>query len=322
MMSASIAWIRIEHGTLIAVLFIANAVKWAVFGRLCDEELLILRQKAGYTLWEFCAGFLVFWSATDIDVGREAVKYAGLFLCVLLVKSFRYLVAHRVDQVREAGYRQRHRRDPLHNPYLRLALGIALVNLVDALLIYKYLYDVIWHRYFHHNVLISLFGYELLTHYPSTLSTSVQLALKIYEASGGREAQSAAWRTKKARILFVAEFLLHLLKFAMSCIFSVLFLYYYTVPFHMVPSYYMNFKTSVDKARLLLEFLKSELLLRRLHTPKTVAHVTCIICYEALDESALDNVRSVQECDHAFHHACLKMWLEYSPTCPTCRRPV
>ncbi len=45
----------------------------------------------------------------------------------------------------------------------------------------------------------------------------------------------------------------------------------------------------------------------------------CIICLKDLSEEPV----RVLDCGHAhFHKACVNMWLEITPSCPTCKRVV
>lgn len=310
---------RVLHFFLLGLFVLAKICKWAIFGTLTDNEVAILKGKAGYTVWEFVIGFLVFYNSCGnfLDVYTESCKYAGLFLCVLLLKFFHYLIADRVHTT-YFGADNAAGSIGIKVAYLRLGLGLLLLNLVDALLIYKYLYDVILRNYIQHNVLISLFGYEILTHYPTTLSTTILFSLNMYEVAFVSQAQ--LWKHQKLRIIFIAEFIFNMLRLGMSCVFSMLFLYYYTFPFHIVPSSYSSLKVAVAKTRTLVEFRKRELILRKLSDPAPSLSGTCIICYETFQNGTL--VKTVPSCDHSFHYECLQLWLAYSPSCPICRSPI
>jgi hypothetical protein len=47
----------------------------------------------------------------------------------------------------------------------------------------------------------------------------------------------------------------------------------------------------------------------------------CCICHETLDDLALRRTSTVETvlCKHKFHGACLRQWVQYNPSCPTCR---
>lgn len=308
-----------------ALFVLANFIKWVIFGRLTPSEVRILREKAGYTAWEFVSGFLVFYTITDsfADVLYEAVKFAGLFLCVWLVKCFHYLTADRVQSIYNRPEDAAGGVYGLH-VYLRLGVGLLLLNLVDGLLIYKYFYDVILQKYVQHNILLAIFGCEILNHCPLTLSTSLQWMLNAYEVKvvskcGDRE----KWKRRKLWITCVAEFFFTLARFAILCAFSLLFMYYYTFPVHMVPSSYASLKAAVYKTRSLVDFRKRELMLQKLYCPKeAVADQTCIICFEEFALVPLEQIRCIPTCGHAFHDECLQLWLDYSPSCPICRKKI
>lgn len=315
---------KVVYFFVLAVFVVANFLKFVIFGRLTSNEVRILTEKAGYTAWEFVFGFLVFYTSTGsfLDIYSEAAKFAGLFLCVLLVKCFHYLTADRVHTVycsseegagAVLGY----------YVYLRLGLGIFLLNLVDGLLIYKYCYDVILQNYVQHNVLITIFGFEILNHCPLTLSTSFQFCLNTYEVNFVEKKNYEKWKHRKLRITFVTEFVLNLARFAMSCVFSLLFMYYYTFPVHMVPSSYTSLKAAVLKTRTLLDFRIRELRFQSLKVPAFVkSDEKCIICFDELVNAPLETTRCIPTCQHAFHSECIQLWLDYSPTCPVCRQKI
>lgn len=291
----------LTHVCIVAVFVAARVAKWAVFGTLSPQEASVLKNTAAYTVGEFLLGLHVLQtSRVPLDVVAEARKYAALFACLVLVKFFRHLTADRVHTTYcgpPAG----------RSVYVRLALGLVLLNMVDALLIARFLADA-WRR---GNALVALFGHEVLTHYPATLSTSLQFTLNAYEAA--RE-PGRGWAHRRRRIVFVAEFCLHMLRLAMLCVFAGVFLHHYTFPLHMVPSLYASLRVAVAKTRGLVDLRKRELMLAKLRVPAALAGA-CIICYEAHGPES----RSIAACRHTFHYECLQLWLEQLPSCPVCR---
>lgn len=314
--SPILAWkFRVAHIVVFGLFLIANFFKWLIFGELTNSEVDILREKAGYTIWEFVFGFLVFYCNTGgaLDTSGEVAKFAGLFLCVWLVKSFHYLIAARVQMVYSTSGFRVEGQTQVRFLLLRVALGIVMLNVVDGLLIFKYMRDVMVTNYIKHNVLITIFGFEILNHYPILMSTSLQFCLHL------KLLDSEVWKRRRLWIFFVAEFALNFLLLAMSFIFSLVFFYHYTVPVYMLPAAYRSLKVAVTKTRVLIEFHKRELMLERLVLATNVSDETCAICYEELCV-AQRNVRSTPCCDRGFHYTCIKLWLEYSPSCPFCRK--
>lgn len=311
---------KVAHASIFALFLIANFFKWLIFGELTSHEIKTLREKAGYTAWEFVFGFSVFYNSTSnlSDLSKESTKFAALFLCVWLVKCFHYITADRVHSTYSgaAGGTGKF-------IVLRLGLGVFCLNLIDGLLIYKYLYDVILQNYVRHNVLISLFGFDIMNHFPMILSTTLQYLLNSYEilcVPATSEASLKNWKVKKVRTMFVAEFVFNLLRVGMSFVFSLIFLYYYTFPVHMFPTAYNSLKMAVLKTRLFVDFKKRELKLLKLAKPTKLAVVeSCIICYEELENSATNEIVSVPSCHHTFHYECIQLWIDYLATCPICR---
>lgn len=314
---------KFTHFVVIAVFVFANFVKWAIFGKLTASEVRILKNKAGYTAWEFVFGLLVFYNTTSsfFDIQKEVLKYALLFFCVLLVKYFHYLTSDRVHtlycnpEVIQATFTGRHIQ-------LRLVLGILLILLIEGLLIFQYFQDIIMKNHLSENVLVTIFGFEIINQSPLTVVTLLQFILNLIESKKGPQ-NLEAFKKRKLRIMFVAEFILNVLRFVMSCIFTLIFMYYYTFPIHTIPSSYDSLKVAVIKTRNLVNFRKKELMIQRLQKPtKATLKHKCIICYEDLAMTPVTNVRRVQPCGHGFHLDCLLRWLELSPTCPVCRKKI
>lgn len=314
---------KLVHFAVLALFVFINFIKWAIFGRLTANEVSILKSKAGYTAWEFVFGLLVFYNSTSnfFDIQGEAFKYACLFLCVLLVKCFHYLTAERVrtlycsPEILQAAFAGKH----IH---LRLALGLSLILLIEGLLTFQYFQDIIMKNHSSENVLVTLFGFEIMKQSPLTIVTLLKFTLDLIE-SKKESSQRESFKKRKLRVLYVAEFILNALRFAMSCIFTLIFMYYYTFPLHTVLSSYDSLKVAVMKTRNLIEFRKKELMIQRLKNPtKDALEQKCIICYEELSAGSVENVRTVGPCGHGFHLDCLLQWLEFSPSCPVCRKKI
>lgn len=307
---------KVGHFLVFGLFVVANFFKWLIFGTLTTLEVDILREKAGYTIWEFVSGFLVFYCSTGgtLDTSGEAFKFAGLFLCVWLVKSFHYLIAARVQTLYSANNARMVGHMQVRFLLCRVALGIVILNIVDGLLLFKYMHDVMVTNYIKYNVLISIFGFEILNHYPMLLSTTLQFCLNMNLLA------SETWKQRRLWVFFVAEFALNLVLLAMSFIFSLLFFYHYTVPVYMLPAAYHRLRVAVTKTRMLIQFRRRELVLDRLVVPTgTVGDETCGICYDPLRVAQRD-VRTTPCCGRGFHYTCIKLWLEYSPSCPFCRK--
>lgn len=313
--------IKVLHVLFVVGFFFVNLLKWLIFGRLTENELRILKDKVNYTIWEFVLGFLVLYDSSPRikNIRWHAAKYAGLFTCVVLVKCFHYLAADRVHTIHYCP------RSPLlSSPHvrLRLAFGLALIMLIQSLLIFRYFYDVSLQNHVNGNVLLTVFGYEILSHVPLTMITSVHFALNLYESRNSLQADPK-WNHTRIRIVFFTDFIFALLRFSMSCIFTLLFMYYYTFPVHTMPSSYACLKAAVNKARRLVNLRKQELLLLKLKHPDHIGlDATCIICYDDLAVVDLHKALCIRSCGHIFHRECLRLWFNTAPTCPICRSKV
>lgn len=307
---------------------IANLLKYLVFGTLSDAEVLVLSSKSSHTAWEFVTGFLVFYFSADFghQVAWEALQYGGLFFCVLLVKFFGFLIADRVHNLYFSP--SNHTADSVKSVrygYLRLGLGIVIINFVNILLLYKFFHDVMWQRYMYNNVLGTIFGFEVLNHCPSTISTSFIYAFNCYETLVLLSLDSRAkrlWRRKKLGSIYALEFVLNLLRLIMTVVFYLFFLYHYTFPIHSMPSSYISLKKTVAKARALIDLLKRDIMVHKLQIPDEVVQRKCIVCYEDLELVPIKEIRCVVPCQHSFHDTCIKRWLRISPTCPICREKI
>lgn len=316
---------QLKHFCVVGILVLVNVLKCLVFGTLSDEELRILSSRTGHTLWELVTGFLVFYLSSEIGQAtlHEALKYGGLFFCVLLVKFFGFLIADRVHKLyfsHPAGAA-----GSTKYGYLRLGFGIAILNMVNLLLLFKFVGDVLLHRYSQHNVLAAIFGFEVLDHCSTTISTSFTFALNCYETltfQVGEPEVKKQWRRKKLGYIYAIGFLLSLTRFGVTTFFSLYFLYHYTFPFHSMPSSYMTLKVTVAKARALVDWLKRNIILHKLKVPSGPTKGTCIVCYEDLMLALPQELRLIVPCEHSFHDACLRKWLRISPTCPVCRQIV
>lgn len=300
---------------VVTVLIILNVVKWAVFGRLSTLEIRSLHDKIAYTVWEFCFGFLLFYFNTrrqEMVVAAEMLKFSGLFACILLLKCFHYLSADRAQSVLAAHYDK--------YPHARFALGLALLHLVDGLLVHRFYVEVVNDRG-STNILVSIFGFEILNLLPMILLTALRFGLSYYDLRfSGPAGPSSEWHQRKLRIMSVGEFVANFTRFAMTCVFSVVFLYCYTFPLHILPSSYLSLRLLVFKTRSLINMKKRQLrLLRLVKATRVAANDHCIIC---LEDFGSVGAHALRNCAHSFHHGCLQMWIDYSSTCPVCRCPI
>lgn len=326
---------------LLGIFLLVNFIIWAVFGKLTSNELRSLKDKISYTAWEFCIGFLIFYYSTvrndeiatdGLVVGHELLKYGGLFLCVFLLKCFHYLSVGRVNVnngVQDSTC--------LKFQYIRFSIGLVVLNIIDILLITKYAQEVLSSYsntskvLLKDNILITLFGFEILQVFPLIVLTTVKYLLNCVEifkfgvidvsTLSSSDEEVLNWNETKLRIVYIGEFLVNLIRFGIGCVFSILFMYFYTFPFHILPSSYLTLKLVVLKARRLLNYKKKNIQLQKLITPGTVeSSERCIICFDDLSQDPCQDIRVLQNCSHQFHFNCLKTWVNYSDSCPICRQ--
>ncbi|EDK36246.2 hypothetical protein PGUG_00344 [Meyerozyma guilliermondii ATCC 6260] len=296
------------HLCFLGFLLIVNCVKWGMFGRLTRNEVKHLKDRVFYTGWEFSFGFILFFVNTKrdmADIKNELFKFSGLFLCVLLLKCFHFLSADRVNTVfgnLNGNFRWAHH---------RFGMGILLIGFIDILLISRFFKEVDNFRSMHKssfgdNILAAIFGFEIINMFPLIVLTGVKYTCTLYRQNH----YSKTSRMNQA--VHVAEFLVNLSRFLIVCIFSVVFLYFYTFPFHIMPSSYMSLRVLVTKTRHLIMLHRKRTRLLKLKSAPP--NGDCSICFDTLD-----NECRTTTCKHSFHLQCLHEWANYAETCPVCR---
>lgn len=308
---------------LLCLLVVTNCVKRAIFGKLSNGEVKVLREKITYTVWEFCLSSMIFYiMLPDMANITETIdnmmyKFAGLFLCVLLIKCFHYLAMQRVQTV----FRSTH-----HKDHIRFGLGLVLLTGIDISLIFKFFSEITYGRKLQvipikSNILVTMFGFEILHIFPCILLTCYEFGVNYYEYLFARKQDDVKWTEKKLKLGYIVEFLVNLARFCMLCLFAIIFLYFYTFPLHILPSSYLSLKVLVLKARCLLNFQKTQLQLKKLKivdgSSSIVNGETCTICF---DDLKILQLRQLDHCPHIFHYNCLKRWVKYSKSCPICRK--
>lgn len=317
---------------LLVLFIIVNFVKWAVFGKLTTNEIRNLKDKISYTVWEFVFGFIIFCHNNDsskLTLQDELVKFGGLFLCVMLLKCFHYLS---VDRAFTIFYHDDDSNISTKLPFLRFAIGLILLNFIDALLIYKFFHEFVYKDFsIGNNILVAIFGFEILNILPLIILTSVKYGLNYYEYwrfdgmlndDFYKDSTVTKWKEFKLNISYLSEFIVNLVRFIMTCIISIIFLYLYTFPLHILPSSYLSLRVLVIKTRCLVNLKKRQFKLKKLAIPSHLdGDEKCIVCFDYLVDDSSD-IRVLTNCNHCFHYGCLKAWVDYSTCCPICRESI
>lgn len=289
---------------------------------MSPQEVNNLKDKVSYTIWEFCFGFLIFLHGSNKlgigEIQREFWKYAGLFLCVFLLKTFHYLFVFRGQVIFQQ--QQQNKASMITSYLLRFSLGLALINFIDIILIHKFFRELYGNpSKCKGNILISLFGFEILNTFPLIVLTTIQFGLDYHE--NGLEEYSDGWVDFKQKTMKISEFLANFVRFAMTCTFAACFLYFYTFPLHILPSSYLSFKMLLLKSRSLVDYKKSQIKVSKLIPVMNVDYSqTCIICLDDFCDTSY--VKKFPICNHSYHHNCIKDWLAQSSDCPICRKPI
>lgn len=307
------------NSIIIGLLVVSNLLKWITFGKLNPNEIDNLKDKIGYTLWEFWFGFFIFLKEihskkVDDNISLNSIikweffKYSGLFFCIFLLKSFHFLLSARTYSLANTF----NPKDQFKvKQFERLGLGILLTNCIDLLMIGCFLYQILYtysehHNnnsslLFHDNVLIALFGFEIFHAYPLLCFTGLKFYFTYYQL--------------KPKYLNIIEIGINITRLLMTGFFSIVFLYSYTLPFHILPSSYLSLRLLIIKIRCVIsQELKSM-------DSKNIDISTdskCIICFDDLINTT-DGIQYLGSCDHNFHYSCLKGWLVHSNGCPVCR---
>ncbi|KAI5962231.1 uncharacterized protein KGF55_003307 [Candida pseudojiufengensis] len=343
------------HLSLIILFLFFNLCKWGLFGKLSNNEIMNLKDKIIYTIWEFFIGFILLCVRFNIDDSKidiksknilisQFIKFGGLFLVILLLKCFNYLSSDRIQNLFNGQDQQNQRfrnSKEMKLWTIKLSIGLVILNLVDVLLIFKFFYSLYLNGFWSFdksnyssikdNILIAIFGYEVLSLFPMIILTSLKCGLELYQIlkfKQQEEEENLNWIDQKSFIIYIGEFIVNLLQFISILIFSLLFLYFYTFPIHILPSSYLSLKLVINKARNFINFQKKHIVLsKKLIIPKFINNYNdykCVICLDDLkidNNEKYNNIREIK-CSHQFHYDCLKKWVDYSICCPTCRKAI
>ncbi|KAK6459005.1 uncharacterized protein RJT20DRAFT_11047 [Scheffersomyces xylosifermentans] len=334
------------HLAVLGIFLLLNFIKWAIFGRLSGSEIRSLKHKINYTMWEFFFGFIIFYSKSSSKelrvIQNELFKFAGLFLSVLLLKCFHYLSVDRANTI----FNSTHSNTRAEVKYMgfRLLVGLILLAVIDAMLIGRFFFEVHQNYYcsvqmtelskvtLQENILTGIFGFEILHMMPLIILTGLKYGLDFYEyfrigintSNNEEDVRHKQWKESKMRITYFSEFIVNFVQFVMLCVFSGIFLYLYTFPFHILPSSYLSLRVLVDKTRRLVNYKKKQIILSKLTIPEDQVALQdkCIICFDELVkvDGPIEEIRGIAHCSHHFHYDCLKKWLSYSNSCPVCRK--
>ncbi|EGW34239.1 uncharacterized protein SPAPADRAFT_148821 [Spathaspora passalidarum NRRL Y-27907] len=316
---------RFNPGVQFFVLFLClNFLKWITFGKLTPREIKNLKDKIAYTIWEFFFGFMILYfkigSYSIIQV--EVFKFAGLFFTIILLKGFHYLSADRIQTV----FNLSHSTPTVKLWAIKLSIGLIMLNLIDAMLIVKFFYEL-YHSSTNEkglsmvdNILVGIFGFEILNLFPVIVLTTLKCGLELSQYLNEDEQEDTQWREYKLKWIYMGEFIVNLIRFIMVCLFSVAFLYFYTFPIHILPSSYLSLRVLVAKTRNFINFKKKQFVLEKLTVPTEVFRdEKCVVCFEEFTD--VNDIRQLN-CTHSFHYRCLKSWIYYSNSCPTCREVI
>lgn len=237
-------------------------------------------------------------------------KYASLFVCVLLLKSFHYLSAIRVKKF--INNNNLPSAQTLFNRQsIKVLIGMFLLTLIDFLLIYKFTHDNL-------NTMSIIFGYEILNLFPLILLSLFRFTTSMFFLNYGKQS------ILKSRIIL--EFLINLARFSLLVIYTWFFNLHFTFPVHIIPSSYKCFRLLLTKTKDLVAYKRDVIKFNRFDQSLKKVSVTnkklitdrCFCLEELKDDSDL----RILSCDHIFHYECLKWWLIKSKSCPMCREEV
>lgn len=338
----SFTTLKLVNLLVVALFIIVNLVKWAMFGKLFENEVKTLKDNISYTIWEFFLGFLIFLreikhhddiQLSDSIIKHEFIKYSGLFFCIVLLKGFHFLSAERAYTISLNLNRTGIRSFDNHQ-YKRLSYGVAVITIIDLLLIYSFFHQM-YFTYsgnsvlkFENNILVALFGFEIIHMFPLIFFTGIKFSLNYYEKvkyidNKVSDEEYSRWQAKKSKLLNLVEFAVTFIRFGMSCVFAIVFLYFFTFPIHILPSSYISLRLLIIKTRCLISFERRNLKLKKLNLPANInPDSQCVICFDYLINSSGDGVKCLHACEHNFHYTCLKSWLNYSNDCPICRTKI
>jgi len=302
---------------LICVLLIPKFLRWVAFGSLNEYEIKTIKEKFNYTMFEFVLGLVILRNVDGENLKTKGfIKYASLFICVVLLKSFHYLSAIRVKTfINNNGLIPGDNRSIFNKQSLKLILGMFMLTLIDFLLIYKFTND-------HHNTLSIIFGFEILNLFPLILLSLFKFTTSIYFLGFGKQS------ILKSKIIL--EFLINLARFSLFLIYLWFFNLHFTFPVHILPSSYKCFRLLLSKTKSLIAYKRNELQFKKLNVSLKKVKLKEVdletdycFCLEEFnnDDEEVNDLR-ILCCKHIFHYECLKWWLIKSKTCPICREEV
>lgn len=301
----------IANFVLLTVLLIPKFIRWVLFGDALDQrEIASIREKFNYTLFEFIWGLVILKNIDRESLTAKTVfKYALLFACLVITKSFHYLCDMRVaTQARDINNGQYQTKSSL-----KLFIGINTLICVDALVFLKIKDDM-------QNSMNIIFGFEVLNLCPLILITMVNYTSSVYMHYRNMS------QSPTSLPFVILDFTLNLVRMSLFITYTWICYQNFTFPAHMIPSSYRCFRMLLTKTRNLIIHARNQKMFKRYLTlPKThsidgCSNDTCF-CLEELSQDKDNDIRKLA-CNHAFHYECLKWWLVKSETCPVCRTPL
>jgi E3 ubiquitin-protein ligase synoviolin len=264
-----------------------------------SEELLTLCK---YTITENCLALTIFRE----ELNNKILVY---FILLLFIKIFHWLLQLRIENLQrniETNWR-------IH---IKIVINLIILGSIDLLIVISLTQQFLATKHASVNILF-LFEYSILF-----LLILLNLFRYILVQIDINMHQNR-WANKSI-YLFYLEFTNDILRLFLYLVFFLLVCYYYGLPLHLIRELFLTAHSIRDR---ILKFIKFRRITANMNSqfPNSTAQELaaidniCIVCRE---EMTVGQTKKLPQCNHHFHTACLRSWLERQQSCPTCRAQI
>ncbi|KAK6205014.1 uncharacterized protein RJT21DRAFT_117491 [Scheffersomyces amazonensis] len=333
----------VANGWLLLMFIFINFMTWSIFGTR-QSDLKILKSKLGSTFWEFNLGFTIFHFRSSLSgsssssMQTDLFKFGTIFCSVLCLKFFHHLTSIRVYEVFN-----RQPSNYYHISYatVRVIICLTLLTFVDVLLVHTFFSEIYQYYYFNKLsdrqpddiMLLAIFSFEIADVLPSLLLNALKFGINYYrkflralQSDESPILNYSGEEDENMNYFYLFDFIINLARVSLICIFSIVFLYFFAFPVHILPITYSSLRDMVVTGRRFVRFKRKQIILQKLQIPQNYPQddEPCAICFDKLIDTndSLSDIRYLPNCDHTYHTYCLKEWIAISNSCPICRKKI
>eukprot|EP00892_Ulva_mutabilis_P006520 jgi/Ulvmu1/423/UM001_0430.1 len=285
---------------IMSALLFYKLVTRVFLGRLRESEVERINERLHHGVVEICLTLTVF--RQDFDA--RLILLMGI---LTMVKVFHWLIQDRINYMQT---------EPAitYTQHARTASFLAILLVLDT--------------YHIHTAASAAFsgdkGYVILFMFEYTILACMAAASFIKYGLTVADLATAEPLANKGLYLIYLDLIIDGVTFVLYVAFFGMIMHHYkTIPLHLIRDIYMAYLSLVRRAS---NFVRYRTVSSKIHQLRDVTEEdlervgrSCIICRE---DMALSEGLKKLHCDHVFHLACLRSWLERQQTCPICRHPI